>query len=348
MGECPPLLGNVTVFVGFIAAMRKNTYDASLRTLMCYLKTTNYTLLLIDLDKDPRVQRGCGNHSMLFYKKHCAVAMYLPETDWMLVLDADTGVVNPNHCIEEWIDDRVDVLLYERFFNWEVAAGNYLVKNSNFGIKFLREFAKYEFKTPGKSWHGNDQGGLMMLLLKLLVPDATNEFNVCQDYWEKATNYDTYMAAVVCVRAALGAERIWPKKVRLFRKAEAFVRDGIITNEEWSQADFMLHGWKGRSVREWDGPFEHDIDPNKCGSGFEGWWWRSEKKKSIEEIRQVFLLLHNLRPVYGQEVWKNELFAKNMLEEVEDQYRSDFPDQAKVIPLFDKRNWCYPKCNHTN
>ncbi|KIH65353.1 hypothetical protein ANCDUO_04328 [Ancylostoma duodenale] len=297
MGECPPLLGNVTVFVGFTAAMRKNTYDASLRTLMCYLKTTNYTLLLIDLDKDPRVQRGCGNHSMLFYKKHCAVAMYLPETDWMLVLDADTGVVNPNHCIEEWIDDRVDVLLYERFFNWEVAAeplensctGGDLhyhiqVKNSNFGIKFLREFAKYEFKTPGKSWHGNDQGGLMMLLLKLLVPDATNEFNVCQDYWEKATNYDTYMAAVVCVRAALGAERIWPKK-----------------------ADFMLHGWKGRSVREWDGPFEHDIDPNKCGSGFEGWWWRSEKKKSIEEIRQV-----------------------NMLEEVEDQYRSDFPDQAKA------------------
>ncbi|EPB80144.1 hypothetical protein ANCCEY_00699 [Ancylostoma ceylanicum] len=242
----------------FSSPLPHHFYDAAQRTLMCYLKTTNYTLLLVDLDKDPLVQRGCSNHSNLFFKKHCAAAMYLPETDWMLVLDADTGVVNPNHCIEEWIDDRVDVLLYERFFNWEVAAGNYLVKNSDFGRKFLREFAKYEFKLP-KSWHGHDQGGLMMVLLELLLPHATSEYTVCEEYWKTATDYNTYMAVVICVREALGAER----------------------------ADFMFHGWKQNSVQQWDSPFEYDLEPNQCGNGYEGWRWRPEKRLSVEEIRQV-------------------------------------------------------------
>ncbi|KIH65351.1 hypothetical protein ANCDUO_04326 [Ancylostoma duodenale] len=136
------------------------------------------------------------------------------------------------------------------------------VKNSEFGRKFLHEFANHEFKSPN-SWHGNDQGGLMMLLLKLLLPDATGEYSTCEDYWKSATNYNTYMALVICVREALGAERIWPKK-----------------------ADFMLHGWKANSVQQWDSPFEYDIEPNRCGNGFEGWRWRPEKKKSIEEIRQ--------------------------------------------------------------
>ncbi|KAL6736166.1 hypothetical protein Aduo_006550 [Ancylostoma duodenale] len=231
MEDCPQVFGKITVFVAYTGSSRKVMYEVAQRTLLCYLKSTRYNLVLVDLDTHPLVQKRCQTHQVIYYKKHCAATLFLPKTDWLLVLDADTGVVNPNHCIEEWIDDRVSVILYERFFNWEIMAANYVVKNTPFGNEFLRKWAEQEFKQP-PSWHGYDQGGLMMLLLELLIPDAVKEYEVCNEYWRNGTNYETYMATVICVRLALGATTVWPDKVRIYRKGEAFARDGWITYEQ--------------------------------------------------------------------------------------------------------------------
>ncbi|EYC08664.1 hypothetical protein Y032_0065g3673 [Ancylostoma ceylanicum] len=321
MGECLPLFGKITVFIAYSGDITPRMYEVAQRTIQCYIKSTNYTLLVIDLDSDPRVLRSCGRHDEVFFRKHCAVALYLPETDWMLVLDADTGVVNPNHCIEEWIDDSVDVILYERIFNWEIMAGNYLVKNSRFGSEFLRDLANYEFRLPD-SWHGNDQGALMMLLLEVLIPECIDEYHACEEYWVNATDYESYMAVVVCVRMALGARRIWPGKIRIYRRFGAFARDGWATHEWWSEEDFMFHGWKENSIEEFDSPFEREIDLRLCGRGLEGWKWKEEKKKSIEEIREEIIV-------------------------VEQFYREEFPKEGRVHPFIDKLSvaGCYPNCD---
>ncbi|KJH50634.1 hypothetical protein DICVIV_03226 [Dictyocaulus viviparus] len=304
MGPCPPLYGNVTVFVAYAKSSMKTLvscnvflnseyidsceayvlhYQVAQQSLQCYLKGVNYTLLMVELGGDARVQEKCSRNN----QKHCAAAAYLPDTDWMLVLDADTGVVNPNHCIEEWIDDRVDIIFYERFFNWEIASGNYLVKNTEFAVRFLKSWGDYEFTLPS-NWNGLDNGVIQILILKSVIPHALQETKNCDILWHNATDYNTYMAYVSCVKQMLGATRLWPGKVRIYRRAHGWVRDGFITADKWSDTDFMLHGWKHQKVGfdGWESPFKKNLDPSKCGVGFEGWDWIPEKHVNTSDIRR--------------------------------------------------------------
>jgi len=93
-----------------------------------------------------------------------------PEIQWWLFLDADVMVVNPDRCIEEFIDPgllppiyryvasaAVHVTFYERFWNLEMMTGGILYKNSGVAQEFLFNLAEYEFKMPSGprlAWSG--------------------------------------------------------------------------------------------------------------------------------------------------------------------------------------------------
>ncbi|KAI1718965.1 hypothetical protein DdX_06080 [Ditylenchus destructor] len=322
MGACPKIFGNVIVFVAVVESSYKTHYRVAQQSLECYLKTTNYTFKLVDLDHDERVNRHC-KHDQLFFKKHCAASVYLQDADWMLVLDADAGVVNPNHCIEEWIDDRVDLIFYERFFNWEIASGNYLVKNTEFARNFLMKWADWQYIQPS-NWNGADNGVLQIHILQTVLPDAKAEIKACDSIWHRGTGYETYMAYVTCVKTTLGANRLFPGKLRILRRGHGWVRDGYITSDAWSERDFMLHGWKLQEInlQGWNSPFSKMFNLTECGQAYSGWYWRNEKRIGIESIRVQFA---NFERSVGK----------------------TFPKEARIHPYLQEPDIgdCYPHCD---
>ena len=53
---------------------------------------------------------------------------------------------------------------------------------------------------------------------------------------------------MTCVKTTLGANRLFPGKIRIYRRAHGWVRDGYLTGDAWSEHDFMLHGWKVQNI----------------------------------------------------------------------------------------------------
>ncbi|CAI4229301.1 unnamed protein product [Auanema sp. JU1783] len=287
MGACAHTFGKVLFFVAYIKESMETHYRVAQESLRCYLRGTDYEVAMVDIMNDPRVVESCSQHSNVFFRKHCAAAVYLNDTDWLVVLDADTGIANPNHCIEEWIDDRVDILFYERIFNFEIASGNYIIKNSEFSRNFLKKWSDFEHNLPS-NWNGADNGALQILILQMAIPDAFQEYDNCNQIWHEGQNYETYMNYVTCVKLALGANRLWPEKLRIYRRAHGWVRDGFMTTDKFCEVDFMFHGWKNQLVGQegWESPFNKNLNPEMCGEGDVGWDWRKGKRTTCDVIKK--------------------------------------------------------------
>ncbi|CAD5213793.1 unnamed protein product [Bursaphelenchus okinawaensis] len=324
MGECKPIYGKIGVFVAFRKLEYEKMYKIAKDTLACYLKSTNYTVFYVDIFNDTEVTKQC-NYANLFFQKHCAASVYLKKVDWLMVLDADTAVINPNHCIEEYIDERVDVILYERFFNFEFASGNYLVRNTPFGHKFLLEWAEHDKLQATKGFSGADNGVIHIHVLKLVMPEALNEIATCLDVYYTQRNLQEYYGYVYCVRNVLGASRFFPGKIRILRRGLAFVRDGFFTYNHFCARDFMFHGIKENDVGKvrFGTPLAKPVDLEQCGTGgYNGWYMEQSMQVPCKKMREY-------------------------IKSYESYYRKGAPKQGRMIPFLDAYDVgkCWPTCD---
>lgn len=141
----------------------------------------------------------------LLFLRHCASAVYLSKTDWLLVLDADNGVINFDHCIEEYIRPEVDIIHSERFHNGEITASNYIVKNSQYSYDYLMQWSNYERRL----FANYDNGALHYHLLKSLNLEwMTNETLADCKKMGNSGIFSGYSNFVGCVKKALRGNEV--------------------------------------------------------------------------------------------------------------------------------------------
>ncbi|RCN29773.1 START domain protein [Ancylostoma caninum] len=149
----------------------KEQYQQAQDTIECYAVHHKYPFHYVNVESNATLSSTCLQKDFMF-QRHCVVAELMsswPE-EWLLFLDADMAVINPNHLIEEYIpsDPDIHIVFYKRIFNHEVMAGSYLIRNSGLSRKFLIHWSLYEFSLP-KSFHGSDNGAIHGLQLIIIL-----------------------------------------------------------------------------------------------------------------------------------------------------------------------------------
>lgn len=247
-----------------IVTVINNEYDLSaqygpqMASIVCYATRHGHGYDQID----PGDYEECRGYNSFFFAKHCAVTQYLKKrakrNAWLLVLDGDVAEANKAVPLEVFLEPDVDILFYERSWNPEIMAGNYLVRNTIFSQMFLMQWAAFDRKQP-PGFSSADNGALHPQLANAL---SLPEEHCLQGYFQlNHTVYelDPYFEWVQsCRNAGLRANTIlkahvdnFEGTVFIFEKNKGPVTDGFQLQWKTDQgAGFppLYHGVKNKNM----------------------------------------------------------------------------------------------------
>ncbi|XP_065644927.1 uncharacterized protein LOC136075496 isoform X2 [Hydra vulgaris] len=285
--------------IAIVTLITNNGYEAvvnnALVSMNCYAKMRCYAYYLFKFDEklkkfypnlNSRLYESCLQLPFLFIR-HCLVLNTLMAYDYVAHTDGDTGVVNPNHCFEEYIIPGVDIFHLERFHSGEIQAGHYIVKNTEFSKTYLSNFIdshkKFKdvvdnsllyFPLAENTMNDNDWNQCKGILLTILLKNNNGNIFASYDDFKK------------CVKQKWGKQRHF-KKIIVYRRSQDFARDGWLTKFTWSDVDFMIHAMKYQD----DVLFERKLSHLDCSTDNE---WILPLKNSfyisnIESMREIWL-----------------------------------------------------------
>jgi len=219
-------------------------YAENLQTFHCYQQLHPNIVFWAVPSTHTAFDKDCGSVNQMF-KRHCVVASILERNkgliDLALHVDSDIAVVNlkaPSN-FERFLPSGRDLALHNRFHNNEVTASSYLVRNTDFSRKFLREWASM-YKFPANA----DNGALHALLLKRMG-------------LETCPTQGDYTVFLLCFQ-----RRVQQSKCQsdFFRKAvvwglgDSWEYDGWVLMYAWNQNhSFMHHAMKVPPIKEKNG-----------------------------------------------------------------------------------------------
>jgi len=173
-----------------------------------------------------------------------------PSSLVAFVLDMDVVAAALDRGLETWARRTEDVQFYLRVWLPEIAAGNYVVRNTAFSRGLLKNWVSFHNKIP-KGFSSSDNGAIHLVLLAATERPGYEE---CISIYNNLTHdlshggFEEYFVYTKCVLAhlapeangnkwetALGSISLWPRLSGWV--GDGFTVDGVANN----QAGMVLH-----------------------------------------------------------------------------------------------------------
>lgn len=242
--------------IGVVVAadgQHSESYKEQIQTLYCYAAKQGYDMWLLDV----RTFSACGRFAKFyFFQKHCAISEFLgqrPSGYKAVVVDGDVVAAVLERGLEQWTNVEADVQLYMRCTGHEIAAGNYIARNTPFARRFLMAWAERMYNTP-KGYSSADNGALHLHVIETL---GLRGAQTCADLYyhlvAEVTHLKPYYEFVHCTLNLLGPPRKWRisggGSLLIWPKFHFFVADGYLFENHASSVagPIFHHGYKARA-----------------------------------------------------------------------------------------------------